>query len=417
MPAAPPAFAPTRAAALERLAAFLPRAGRDYAALRNHDLPGHPHVSRLSPWLRHRILTEAEVLAAVVGRHGAAAAGKFVDEVFWRTYWKGWLERRPAVWAAYRAGLARALDRLAAEGGLRRDWEAACRGETGIDAFDAWARELVATGWLHNHARMWFASIWVFTLRLPWELGADFFLRHLLDGDPASNTLSWRWVAGLHTPGKTYRADPDNIARYTGGRFRPQGLAAEAPPLPGPPNPAAGPVPQGDRWDPAAPSGLLVTEEDLSPGFLLAAGLRPAAVAVLSDVAGRSPLAVAPAVHAFTAGALADAAARLAPSCGAAETLPGWQALPDWAADRGLAQLVTPWAPVGPVAGRLHAAAPALAARGIRLVRVLRGFDARAWPHAARGFFQFREAIPMLLAGLSAPDAAPDDGAHRPPGR
>jgi deoxyribodipyrimidine photo-lyase len=65
-------------------------------------------------------------------------------------------------------------------------------------------QELVETGYLHNHARMWFASIWIFTLRLPWELGADFFLRHLLDGDAASNTLSWRWVAGLHTKGKHY---------------------------------------------------------------------------------------------------------------------------------------------------------------------------------------------------------------------
>ncbi len=74
----------------------------------------------------------------------------------------------------------------------------------------------MATGYLHNHARMWFASIWIFTLRLPWELGADFFLRHLLDGDPASNTLSWRWVGGMQTMGKTYLARADNIATLHG---------------------------------------------------------------------------------------------------------------------------------------------------------------------------------------------------------
>ncbi len=404
--ALPFAFTPTRAAALARLAAFLPKAGRDYALRRNHDLPGHPHVSGLSPWVRHRIVTEAEVLQAVLGRHSPAAAEKFVQEVLWRTYWKGWLELRPAVWTAYRAGLARALDRVAAEPGLADRWQAACDGATGIEGFDAWAQDLAATGYLHNHARMWFASIWIFTLRLPWELGADLFLRQLLDGDPASNTLSWRWVAGLQTPGKTYRADPDNIARYTGGRFRPRGLAAEAPPLAGPPHPAPRPMPRAQRWDPAAPAGLLVTEDDLSPEFLLAAGLRPAAVAVLSDVAGRSPLAVAAGVRAFTAGALADAAARLAPAAGPAEMLPDWDALPDWASARGLRQVVTPWAPVGPVAARLEAAAPALAARGIALVRVLRGFDARAWPHATRGFFAFREHIPALLASLPAPDLA-----------
>ena len=72
---------------------------------------------------------------------------------------------------------------------------------------------------------MWFASIWIFTLRLPWALGADFFLRHLIDADAASNTLSWRWGAGLQTVGKTYLARTENIARYTNGRFAPRGLA------------------------------------------------------------------------------------------------------------------------------------------------------------------------------------------------
>ncbi len=162
---------------------------------------------------------------------------------------------RPGLWTGYREGLRRGLDRLATEGGLRAVWEDACAGRTGIAGFDDWARQLVATGWLHNHARMWFASIWIFTLRLPWELGADFFLRHLLDGDAASNTLSWRWVAGLHTPGKTYLATADNIARNTGGRFRPAGLAAVATPVAGQANPAPGPCPVGDAFRPGARSG------------------------------------------------------------------------------------------------------------------------------------------------------------------
>ena len=92
---------------------------------------------------------------------------------------------------------------MAKQSGLRRAFEGAVTGSTGIDGFDDWARELTHTGWLHNHARMWFAFIWIFTLELPWALGADFFLRHLVDGDPASNTLSWRWVAGLYTRAKS----------------------------------------------------------------------------------------------------------------------------------------------------------------------------------------------------------------------
>ena len=381
---------PTRSEALARLARFLPHAGRDYASLRNLDLPGHPHVSALSPWLRHRLVTEAEVIDATLRAHPQGAE-KFLAEVWWRTYWKGWLELRPAVWTAYRAGVQAALNRLAVEPGLAARAEAAMMGDTGIDGFDHWARELAATGYLHNHARMWFASIWIFTLRLPWELGADFFLRHLIDGDPASNTLSWRWVAGLRTPGKTYLATTENIRLNTRGRFAPEGLAPEAPALPLSPLPTPRPAPRGDAWDPTLPSLLLVTDEDLSPEFLLTTGLRPSAVAVLTDVAGRSPRAVAEPVHRFTQGAIVDALARLqAPE---APVLTDTAAVLDLARREGVAQIVTPYAPTGPIAGRLAELDRLARPEGIVLARILRDHDRRAWPHATHGFFRFREAV------------------------
>ena len=199
----PLAFLPTRAAALARLEEFLPAAGR-YAAERNFVRAGHQDVSRLSPWVQKRLLLESEIVAAATRRWSFPAVEKFVQEVYWRTYWKGWLEQRPAAWSRWCEAVPRLRSSLNAE--ERTAWEAAIGGKTGIAGFDAWAQELVATGYLHNHARMWFASIWIFTLRLPWELGAAFFFEHLLDGDVASNTLSWRWVAGLQTPGKTYLA-------------------------------------------------------------------------------------------------------------------------------------------------------------------------------------------------------------------
>jgi deoxyribodipyrimidine photo-lyase len=240
---------------------------------------------------------------------------------------------------------------------------------------------------------MWFASIWIFTLRLPWELGADFFLRHLIDGDPASNTLSWRWVAGLHTPGKTYLATADNIAKNTQGRFRPEGLATAPPPLREDLHPAPRPVPQGDRLTPGLPSLLLVTEEDLSPGFLLDLGLNVVAVAALTDVAGRSPRAVAAPVHDFTRGAIADTLFRLgapqAPVYGPGEL----GQIADQAAEAGAVQIVTPYAPTGPIARRLAELKPVAEARALGLVRVLRAHDRRAWPHATHGFFRFREGV------------------------
>ncbi len=384
--------APTRAAALARLEAFVPRAGAAYARDRGLDIPGHPHVSGLSPYLRHRAITEAEVAAAV-----PPGADKFLSEVLWRTYFKGWLERRPSIWSGYLRGVDRARDRLATEAGLRTAWEEACAGTTGIAPFDHWAGELATTGYLHNHARMWFASIWIHTLRLPWELGADFFLRHLLDGDPASNTLGWRWVAGLHTRGKPYAADPRVIARMTGDRFDIEPLCdrltdpdtVEALSEPEPPAPV--PVPRGDAIPTSGRIGLLLHEDDLHPDFLLARGLRPDGVAVLTAIAGRSPLAVAPTVHAFTDALAHDAAARIDAPPGPIG--PASPALDDWA--RGFDHIVAPHAPVGP-------ARTALDALAVPQLRPLRAWDAAAWPGSVAGFFRFRRATDDILATIGS---------------
>ena len=214
---------PNRTTALKQLANFVPKAGLSYTSKRNYDFgpANHNYVSQLSPFIRRRVLSETEVLSSVLKKHGLSSSEKFVQEVFWRTYWKGWLEMRPSVWSEYQSDLKRLEDQIMTQSGLRRSWEMACEGNTEIDCFDFWAKELKETGYLHNHSRMWFASIWIFTLNLPWQLGADFFLRHLLDGDPASNTLSWKWVAGLQTQGKTYLARKDNICKFTNNRFGP----------------------------------------------------------------------------------------------------------------------------------------------------------------------------------------------------
>ena len=395
-------FPPTRTAALERLQAFVPKAGRDYAARRNYDLgrDGHDGVSTLSPYLRARVLTEEDVLRAVLGRHSASAAEKFVQEVFWRTYWKGWLEMRPSVWTHYHTALKHRLDDVHTQSGLRDRWEAACLGQTEIDCFNAWAQELVETGYLHNHARMWFASIWIFTLRLPWELGADFFLRHLLDGDPASNTLGWRWVAGIQTPGKTYLARTSNISKYTEGRFAPKWqLAGEAIALEGPPNPPITPLPDAALPIPSARTGLILHDDDLSPGFILDAGIAPIATACIKARDGLSPLTVAPHVSAFAHHAAQDTETRFGARLGTiARPQCSAEALVSWAQDAGLDQIVTPYAPVGPVADLLNAASKTPGAPPVRMIR--RSYDSHAWPHATHGFFRFKEKIPGLLGQM-----------------
>jgi len=388
---------------MKRLAEFLPRAGRDYAKLRNFDLgPGrHAHVSVLSPWLRHRLVLEQEVVAQTLERHTLSSAEKFVQEVFWRTYSKGFLEQRPTIWQAYRRDVAALVERMAAEPRLRADYEAAVEGRTGIDCFDAWARELVETGYLHNHARMWFASIWIFTLGLPWQLGADFFLRHLLDGDPASNTLGWRWVGGLHTKGKTYLARPDNIAKFTDGRFNPAGqLAASAGPLSEDEDHPLVPLQHPDTAAKPRRAGLLVTEEDCAPETLDLPAT-PAAAIGLTATHGRSPMRVAPAAYNFSESAVADALVRASAHYGLEgqqSDMADWgAALAQWAKAHALDSVMTAYAPIGPTAARLGPARAALADAGVSFIQVLRPWDAAAWPHAAGGFFKLKKQTPAIL--------------------
>ncbi len=400
---------PTRRAGEAQLAAFTPRMGRRYAARRNFDHgPGaHAHVSTLSPWIRRRLVLERNAVAAALAEHGAEGAEKFIQEVIWRGYFKGWLEQRPQVWASYRDGVAADLAVLEDDRRLRRRIEAAEAGETGLECFDAWARELVDTGYLHNHARMWFASIWIFTFGLPWRLGADFFYRHLLDGDPASNTLGWRWVAGLHTRGKAYAAQAWNIAKFTGGRFHPRaadlaadvaGLQALEPEGLPPLHPLRAPR----RPDLSAPSLLLITEEDCRPEDFAPALRDIRAVLALRASALRSPRPVAEAVARFEAGALDDAVARL--GLAATTEVAGVPAdLARLAARAGARQIVTPYVPQGPLRDWLDAAAPTLSAEGVALAEWQRDWDGLIWPHARAGFFKVKQKIPAILhdAGLT----------------
>ncbi len=397
-------FTPTRAAGLARLADFTPRMGRRYTSGRNYDYgpDGHKDVSGLSPYIRRRLVLEEEAVAAALEAHGPEGAEKYIQEVIWRSYFKGWLEHRPGVWARYRDGVLQDMDAVSRDRALRRNLDQAEAGQTGIACFDAWARELVETGYLHNHARMWFASIWIFTLDLPWRLGADFFYRHLLDGDPASNTLGWRWVAGLHTRGKFYAAQAWNIAKYTGGRFAPreadlavvtQGLDASEPDG----LPAVTPLRVPIAPESAAPSLLLVTEEDCRVEDFANELSDLRAVVALSASHLRSPRDVADDVLTFEAGALADAGGRLGQAfemkrAGVSSDLA------TWAVKAGARQIVSPYVPEGPLRDWIIEAQPALQAQNIRFCEWQRPWDAAIWPHASAGFFKVKKAIPKIIA-------------------
>jgi len=211
-------FEASRAKAVDQLNNFIEQNLTDYSKLRNFDFgpDNRSNISCLSPYITHGTINELEVIDKSLKKFSFAKNEKFIQEVLWRVYWKGWLELRPNVWSDYLVELGKVKDEFK----NNQSYLDAIEGKTNVDCFNQWVIELKENNYLHNHTRMWFASIWIFTLELPWQLGAEFFMQHLYDGDAASNTLGWRWVAGVQTQGKHYLASEWNINKFTNNRFK-----------------------------------------------------------------------------------------------------------------------------------------------------------------------------------------------------
>ena len=222
-------FETSRDKVLKNLDNFIEKYLSEYSKLRNFDFGpnNRTNTSCLSPYITHGLINELEVVKKSLSKFSFSKNEKFIQEILWRTYWKGWLELRPTVWADYINDLKKIKEKF-------RDnpnYKNAINGSTNVECFNEWIKELKENNYLHNHARMWFASIWIFTLNLPWQLGAELFMKHLYDGDAASNTLGWRWVAGIQTQGKHYLANEWNIKKFTNNRFQNIKLNENAPPI------------------------------------------------------------------------------------------------------------------------------------------------------------------------------------------
>lgn len=403
-------FPVTRDHALARWREFVPLAQR-YSTWRSHVLPNHPYVSRMSPAIARRLVSEDELLAILLARYPLKDAEKLVEEIHWRRYWKGWLELRPAVWLSYTKRV-RQLSRRTAPDTLDRI-AAVEAGKSGVAIMDHFVRELTETGYLHNHSRMWLASFWVHIERLPWELGADFFLRHLLDADAASNTLSWRWVAGIQTLGKAYLVRRSNLERYCDNSLlgdrtglerledssaQVQVIEDHAETVPRSTERAMGLPAQIDE-----PYGIWIHPDDLSVEQSELGKLRPIAVAAFLS-------------HHITAGFNISAKRRLALETGLTDAVARAKlhfdcpatlepahdthlALLDWARKHELAAIVTAKPFVGPVWDELPAIKNTLSAAGIRLVLARRRSDANLVPAAKRGFYDFWQRVQRQLPG------------------
>ena len=398
------AFIPTREAGLKRLKEFAPLAGETYSNERNFDFSSTKKnsVSALSPWIKHRLITEEEVLIEILKYHSPHSAMKFIQEVFWRGYFKGWLEQHPTVWSHHNEKLIKEYTKLENNKFIKENYMSAINGETGIECFDFWCEQLKSTGYLHNHVRMWFASIWVFTLKLPMELGADFFMLHLIDADAASNTLSWRWVSGLHTKGKAYAARASNIEKFTNGQFNPSGqLVEDINPLTENIDHPLVTLPQLDKSI-QKDAVLLVTEEDCSPETSLET--KDLEVKILPlYLEKKYPRWIEPnnSVRFFSNTAVQNTCQRLGQLGVEKIDKTKWTDAILEASDRlGTKNIIIPKVPVGAVKSKLRKVKKNLAEHDIYIYEHYKNYDMYTWQHASKGFFKLKKQIPNILNQL-----------------
>ena len=186
---------------------------RRYTKSRNH-LKGA--VTGLSPYIRHGVLSLAEVRDAVFQRIRSRDEGsKLINELGWRDFWQ-------RMWRDLGDGIHDSQEELKTghdPASYARELPEDIRnGTTGLACMDGFQSELITRGWLHNHARMWMAAYVVHWRKVHWKAGADWFLEHLLDGDPSSNHLSWQWVASSFSH-KPYFFNKGNLERFSDGQF------------------------------------------------------------------------------------------------------------------------------------------------------------------------------------------------------
>ena len=351
-----------------------------YSSKRNFDL-GRPHkdVSKLSPYLRRRLITENEVLHIALKKNTPLSLEKFIQEIFWRTYWRGWLEMRPDVYQDYE------------NANNEKDFP----GKTGIKCFDHWTEELMDTGYLHNHARMWYASIWIFTLRKSWFSGANFFKDHLLDWCPASNTLGWRWVAGLQTRGKMYSAKADNIKLFTNNRFFPKGELNESPFFDESmwkTYESSNNIPYENQNLPTDESiGLIINKNDLTLNRYLSEKQINFEGCIFHDPEYQNSKSAL--VQKFESGLIDQLCLELKNF----HFCRSKKALTSWAKSKKLKCLIFPFETVGNKYFMENNFINELRSQNIEAIFYMRDWDRYAFPHANKGFFPFKKNISDLL--------------------
>ena len=379
----------SKSEAFSQMHSFVESKADRYQEMRNYDFGKleNNFVSGLSPAISRRIITEEVFLKTILSSFSFNKVEKLIQEICWRTYWKGYLENRSQIWTNYLTDLVD-LRYLKAS----QEYENASKGETEIVCFNRWLNELVENGYLHNHTRMWFSSIWIHTLKLPWQLGAELFMKFLLDADPASNTLSWRWVAGNHTLGKTYLANPSNIKKYTGGRLFPENqLALKAVETNQDSTIEISNIKIEKKRNPKFVDCLLVHENDLSFENI------PESKILLIQEKSLLAYDRSKFVRQFIDDALIDCKNRITKQFDKEIQLLNFDriyALKDLVAEREIKIIHTPYPAVGVLREKIVQIEKLVP---VKIKFLFSKWDQAFWPYADRGFFKLKKRIPEIV--------------------
>ena len=360
----------------------------NYAKSRNFDYgpSKRDNVSNLSKYITHRIIDEQEVIQTAHSKFAYIKIEKFIQEVFWRTYWKGWLEMRPRVWTSYIEDLKQLEKQKDSV-----EYQQAINGKTSIECFNDWANELIKYNYLHNHARMWFASIWIFTLKLPWQLGADFFLKHLLDGDAASNTLSWRWVAGLQTKGKNYLATKFNINTFSAKKYEVLKLNDQASPL----FETTGFEIQPLHFDKVENENSLFLLHNLDSNFLQKFQNKYQYYALLDFNSILESKNYSKQVLDFKASINEELTDQLKSNFNSDLVVKNKEDLLKIVKDKNIKNIITPYINCGYENDFMNEIK-----KKIKITYLARDYDQFCYPFATKGFFGFKEQIPKILSKI-----------------
>jgi len=369
-------FTTTRSQLIKNIINFSEKELQNYSRTRNFDFgPPHTNVSKLSPYLRTRFVSEEEVLKIAFSKNNIKSIEKFIEEIFWRTYWRGWLESHPWIYHEY----------------LDTSKHQPLPKKTGIKCFDNWTEELIDTGYLHNHSRMWFASIWIFTLGYSWESGAEFFKKNLLDFCPASNTLGWRWVAGLQTMNKPYLAMSDNINYFTNGRFNPIGQLNEKVDLNYNEKDSSHVLPfikpEKFEFKNFDNLGIILNRNDLSLNQIFE-NRKIAYQCCVYSTEHENKL-----VNEFNKNIIQD----IINNNKNFEITENFNQIFDWLTNKKIKNLILPYETVGNKIFNVEKFKKKLKQFNIQYKFLLRDWDRNAFPYATKGFFKFKKNIPTLI--------------------